>query len=79
MLIIHTDDKEYIHGGSLKAILKKLDPDQFQRVHRSTIINIQSVKELKSRLNGDYDILMQDETVLRLSRNYVRALRGKLL
>jgi len=77
--IINTKERKHIYGGSLKSIMQKLNPDEFKRIHRSTIINISHVKELKSRLNGDYDTIMKDGTVLRLSRNYVKSVKGRLL
>jgi two-component system LytT family response regulator len=48
---------------------------RFVRIHRSTIVNIQSVSKWTSRGNGDYDLLMSEGTLLRLSRNYAQAFR----
>ncbi|WP_417446506.1 LytR/AlgR family response regulator transcription factor [Kangiella sp.] len=67
---IQLADKQYLHSESLKSIGEKLDA-RFIRVHRSSIVNIDKVVSYQSRLNGDYDLRLQDETEIRLSRNYV--------
>lgn len=74
---IYTNEKTYVELGSLKSIITTL-PDKFKRIHRSTIANTEMIKEFKSRLNGDYDVVMSDGEVLRLSRNYREELNGIL-
>ncbi|MGK7390125.1 MAG: LytR/AlgR family response regulator transcription factor [Candidatus Cyclobacteriaceae bacterium M2_1C_046] len=70
---------KYVMINSLKNIIEKLDPQHFKRIHRSTIVNTSVVRELRSRMNGDYDVLLIDGTELRLSRNYSKSLKGILL
>jgi len=77
-LNIHTAEKKHVIMDSLKNIITTL-PENFKRIHRSTIVNIEQVGQLKSRGNGDYDIIMDDGKKLRLSRNYTKPLRGVLL
>jgi DNA-binding LytR/AlgR family response regulator len=77
-LFLHTSDSKHILSGSLKNIITIL-PENFKRIHRSTIVNINMIKELRSRMNGDYDVNMNDGTILRLSRNYTKPLKGLLL
>ena len=77
-LEIHTTDKKHVILESLKSIIKNL-PGNFKRIHRSTIVNIDRITKLKSRGNGDYDVIMEDDRVLRLSRNYSKSLKGILL
>jgi LytTr DNA-binding domain len=67
---IHTNEKKYLQQETLRSVLGKLDPAQFVRVHRSTIINIHMVRSYSTRLNGDYDLTMKNNMPLRLSRNY---------
>ncbi|WP_395375137.1 LytR/AlgR family response regulator transcription factor [Marinicella sp. W31] len=71
---IQLAERHYLHTTTLKAILQKLD-SRFMRVHKSSIINIDHVISSTSRLNGDYDLLMTDNSVIRLSRNYASAFR----
>lgn len=77
-LYIHTTDKKHVVLDSLKNILTTL-PANFKRIHRSTIVNIDNIKKLKSRGNGDYDLILDNEQILRLSRNYTKPLKGILL
>ncbi|MBK7426438.1 MAG: LytTR family transcriptional regulator DNA-binding domain-containing protein [Saprospiraceae bacterium] len=55
-----------------------MDITQFVRIHKSSIINIEKVKSYTSRLNGDFDVLMENGIKLRLSRNYVKLFREKM-
>jgi two-component system, LytTR family, response regulator len=48
----------------------KLDPEKFVRVHRSAIVNIEQVKEIHPRTNGDQDLVLRNGGGLMLSRNY---------
>ncbi len=77
-LSIKTADREHVILGSLKNIILDL-PDNFKRIHRSTIVNIDNIRQLKSRGNGDYDIIMKCGKTLRMSRNYTKPLKGRLL
>ncbi|MCU0439092.1 MAG: LytTR family transcriptional regulator [Raineya sp.] len=67
---IQTSDNQYLYNSSLKDIHSKLNPDAFLRIHKSTILNVEKVLSYQSRLNGDYDITLQNHEVLRMSRNY---------
>jgi len=77
-LYLHTSEKKHVILDSLKNIITTL-PENFKRIHRSTIVNIEKVKKLKSRGNGDYDIILDNNQILRLSRNYTKPLKGLLL
>lgn len=67
---IHLHDKKYLHNETLKAIAEKLQTGQFIRIHKSVIVNIAHVKFYTSRLNGDYDLTLDNDTKLRLSRKF---------
>ncbi len=77
-IIIYTKDKKHLHSQTLKAILAQLDPNQFMQVHKSTLVNILTVTSYKSRLNGDYDLFLENSHEIRLSRNYARLFKEKL-
>ena len=68
---IHLENEKYLHSESLKSIEAKLKGSGFVRVHKSTIVNLNKVRSFKSRLNGDYDVLLENGAEVRLSRNYV--------
>lgn len=74
-IAIHTEKKKYLDTATLRNISLQLDPNVFVRVHKTTIINTNFVASYRSRLNGDYDILLKNQQEIRLSRNYVQAFR----
>ncbi len=67
---IWINKKKYLYPSTLSGILTKLNNDNFIRVHRSTIINKTKIQKIQSRENGDYDLFINEDTVIRLSRNY---------
>jgi len=77
-LRIETADKTYLHTQTLRAIGQQLNPHQFVRVHKSTIVNLKHVTSYRSRLNGDYDLLLDNQVEVRLSRHYVANFRQQM-
>jgi two-component system response regulator LytT len=75
---VHHFSKKYLYTATLKSLEQKLDARYFVRIHKSHIVNISAVVSIHSRQNGDYDISLSDNTVLRVSRNYARAFRSAL-
>lgn len=67
-ITIHLKNKQYLYTKSLKSLASIVDPNMFVRIHKSTIVNIKQVQSYTSRLNGDYNLTLKDETVLRVSR-----------
>jgi two-component system LytT family response regulator len=63
---------------SLQGILAALDPDTFVRIHRSTIVNLTRVREVRPQDSGDALVLLADGTKLRLSRGFRAAFDAKL-
>ena len=55
---------------TLTALEGKLDPQKFVRIHRSTIVNVNAIRELRPWFAGDYIVVMLDGTELTLSRTY---------
>ena len=72
---LHLHQKKYLHSQSLKSILQQLDEKQFVQIHKSCLVNINTIACCTSRLNGDYDLTLTNGIVLRLSRNYVPVFR----
>lgn len=72
-----TEEKKYLQQGSLKFFSKKLDPLVFVRIHKTSLVNVSKVDSIKSRGNGDYDLILSNGQKLRLSRNYLRDFRSK--
>jgi hypothetical protein len=67
---LHCMDKKYLYNESLKSLMTKIDTALFVRVHKSTIVNVKYVLSYTSRLNGDYDITLQNGNEIRVSRHY---------
>ncbi len=67
---IHLENRRFLHNETLKSINEKLNAAQFVRIHKSTIVNLDKIVSYKSRLNGDYDVLLENGSEIRLSRNY---------
>lgn len=67
---IQLENKKYLHTATLKSMGDLLAKNNFIRVHKSFIVNKNQVVSFKSRLNGDYDLLLKSGEELRLSRTY---------
>lgn len=73
---IQTPEKQLLHSATMKSILHELD-SRFVRVHRSMIVNTEKVTSYQSRLNGDYDLTLEDGNEVRLSRNFVKDFKAR--
>lgn len=67
---LHVGKETHLVRETMNSFEKKLESRHFVRVHRSTIVNLDFVKEMKPLPSGEYDIMMRDGTPLRLSRGY---------
>lgn len=65
---IHSKNERYDIRDTLQSLESKLDPETFVRVHRSTIINMDYVREVQTWFRGGHQVLMKDGTQVRLSR-----------
>jgi two-component system, LytTR family, response regulator len=64
-----TSSNKYLSNFGISSIEQKLDPQKFIRIHRSTIINIDYIKEIQKDINN-YTVIMQNENKVRVSRSY---------
>ncbi len=69
-MCIHAAGKTHIIRETMKALQTRLDPERFQRVHRSAIVNVGKVKELHPHSNGEYFLILEGGQELKLSRSY---------
>ena len=63
-------DRPYLHKETLTRLMSSLDPAEFLRIHRSHGVNIQSVRELRPLLHGEYRVVLRDGTELTSGRSY---------
>jgi len=75
---LHVGAQTHLVRGTMGYIESQLDPRQFVRVHRSTIVNVDRIQELRSSFNGEYIITLHDKTRLTLSRGYRDGLQTRL-
>jgi two-component system LytT family response regulator len=69
-LKIHAGKAAHLIRDTMKRMETQLDPRRFVRIHRSTIVNIDRIKELQPYFGGEYVVLLHDGTSLKLSRGY---------
>lgn len=67
---VHAGRESHMIRGTMQSLETKLDPEKFVRVHRSVIVNVEKIKELHPRSNGDQDLVLQNGQQVVLSRNY---------
>jgi two-component system LytT family response regulator len=72
---IHVGQAIYLLHETTSAIAQRLDPKKFLRIHRSSIVNIERIRELHPWFNGDYAVILRDGTQLTLSASYRDRLR----
>lgn len=69
-MCVHADGRTYVLRETMKSLEAVLDPKIFQRVHRSTIVNVQRVRRLRPHTNGEYFLTLEDGQEIKLSRSY---------
>jgi two-component system LytT family response regulator len=69
-LCIHALGNTHILRATMREMESLLDPRLFQRVHRSTIVNLTRVKSLRAHMNGEYFLRLEGGQELKLSRTY---------
>jgi len=69
-MCVHAGGKTHIMRTTMKELEAELDSDLLQRIHRSTIVNVNQVTELQSHINGEYFLTLQCGHTIKLSRTY---------
>jgi len=75
---LHVGDKTHLLRRSMNDLESDLDPAQFCRIHRSTIVNLARVRELRFDSQAEYELVLAQGTKLRLSRRYRKDLQARL-
>ncbi|MGH9774444.1 MAG: LytR/AlgR family response regulator transcription factor [Candidatus Acidiferrales bacterium] len=76
--LLHAGRDKHLVRETMSSLADRLDPEKFQRIHRSTIVNLDRVRELEPLFHGDYLVRLRDGTELTLSRNYREKLERPL-
>jgi len=69
-MCVHANGKTHIMRKTMKELEAELDPSLLQRIHRSTIVNINRVIEMQSHINGEYFLTLEGGHTIKLSRTY---------
>jgi two-component system, LytTR family, response regulator len=69
-MVIKTGDNSLVLRETMKDLEKRLDPRRFQRVHRSTIVNLDLVKQVKPHTNGECFLVLGSGAQVKVSRSY---------
>lgn len=77
--ILTTKNDQFVSSSGIGKLEEILNPDTFIRVHRSTIININSLKEIEKHFNGGMIVKMNNGKSFPVSRTYAKLIRKKVV
>ena len=69
-MCVHANNQVHILRSTMKDLEKKLNPKLFQRIHRSTIVNLTMIKKVCPHINGEFFLTLKDDSRLKMSRSY---------
>jgi two-component system LytT family response regulator len=75
---IITSEKRFLSNYGIGKLEERLPTEQFVRVHRSAIVNLECIKEIEKQLSS-YDLKMSNDDFVRVSRSYLDEIRNRLL
>jgi two-component system, LytTR family, response regulator len=67
---LHVGNESHLHRETLTALAERLPPQKFVRISRSTIVNVDRIKELQPLFHGEYAVILRNGKTLTLSRTY---------
>jgi two-component system LytT family response regulator len=67
---LHAGQQSHLLREGIGELELQLEPKKFLRIHRSTIVNVERIKEMHPWFHGDYEVVLTDGTRLQLSRRY---------
>jgi len=75
---LHTGEETHLIRERMKTLEDRLNPEEFMRIHRSTIVRLSDVDAILRGGGGDYAVRLEDGTRLSLSRGRIEALKERL-
>ncbi len=69
-MCVHVKGLTHVMRITLKALMSRLDPDKFKRIHRSTVVNLDRIREVSAQEKGEYILFLDCDEQLKVSRNY---------
>jgi two-component system, LytTR family, response regulator len=73
---LHVGGRVHLLREPLRSLAQRLDPVRFARVHRSAIVNLTRIREIRVAARGDHTLVLDDATRLRLTRGRRRDLEA---
>jgi len=77
-LRLHVGREAHLLRETMATLEARLDPSQFLRIHRSTIVRTDCIREMQPWFSGEYVIILRDGTRLKLSRSYREPVAAQL-
>lgn len=74
-MCVHTDKETHIVRITMKKLESQLDAKVFKRIHKSTLVNINCIKSIRSLRNSESMLELGDDIHLKVSRNYSSAIQ----
>jgi two-component system, LytTR family, response regulator len=75
---LHVAGKELLYRSTLQELIERLDPLRFVRVHRSAVVNIESILHLEPISHGEFEVMLKHGVRSRVSRTYRLQLERRL-
>jgi two-component system LytT family response regulator len=75
---LHVGGKELLYRAALNDLAERLDPRRFVRVHRSAVVNIESIVQLEPMSHGEFEAVLKNGSRTRVSRTYRAQLEKRL-
>jgi two-component system LytT family response regulator len=75
---VHVGRVSHLIRETMHGIESQLDPNQFARIHRAVIVNLDRIRELQPWFAGDYIVILRDGRQLKLSRTFREALQARM-
>ncbi|MCG8607603.1 LytTR family DNA-binding domain-containing protein [bacterium] len=76
---LHVGKETHLIHQTMRDLEARLDQKHFMRIHRSTIVNLDRIKELRPLGDGSYKVILRDETSLVLSRSQAKRVKELIL
>lgn len=70
LMCVHSNGKTYLMRETMKNLMEQLNPQIFQRIHRSTIVNLSKIERIVPHIKGEYFVFLTCGEKLKVSRSY---------
>jgi len=77
-MCVHAEGETHIMRCTMKQLMEELDPEVFKRVHRSTIVNLNSIDQVIPHKKGEYFLLLEGGERVKVSRNFRESIKDFL-